>query len=168
MIAGEESQLADLEDLRQSLGVTNVILRPFAPRADLPEMLAAADVGLIMQKHNVVGFNMPSKTQVLLASGRPIIASVPAHGTAAHAVLASGGGVVVKPENPTALATAILDLYRDSSKVEALGRQGRQYALEHYAFEQALNRYECLFEHLLPTAQRHQDSLRAATPISRP
>lgn len=145
MIAGEETQLAELDTLRQSLGVTNLVLRPFAPRQELPEMLAAADVGLIMQKRNVVGFNMPSKTQVLLASGRPIIASVPPEGTAAQAVLASGGGVVVSPEDPTALANAIMNLYKDPDQVATLGSQGRRYALENYAFEGALSRYDSLF-----------------------
>jgi colanic acid biosynthesis glycosyl transferase WcaI len=38
---------------------------------------------MVMQKHNVISFNMPSKIQVLLASGRAIIASVPADGTPA-------------------------------------------------------------------------------------
>ncbi|NJN19970.1 MAG: glycosyltransferase family 4 protein [Leptolyngbya sp. RL_3_1] len=145
VIVGEQSQLADLEKLRQEMDANNVLLLPFAPRAELPEMLAAADVGLIMQKRNVVGFNMPSKTQVLLASGRAIIASVPAEGTAAQAVRASGGGVVVEPERPVALADAIFDLYNHPEKVQMLGQQGRQHALEHYSFEQALNRYEKLF-----------------------
>lgn len=149
VIVGEESQLNDLDHLRQELGVHNVLLRPFANREDLPEMLAAADVGLIMQKSNVVGFNMPSKTQVLLASGRPIIAAVPSHGTAASAVQASGGGVVVQPEKPNALAKAVLELYENPEQATQLGEQGRRHALEEYSFEQALNRYEDLFERLL-------------------
>ena len=153
VIVGEESQLAELDEFRQELGLENVLLRPFAPRAALPEMLAAADVGLIMQKQNVVGFNMPSKTQVLLASGRPIIAAVPTHGTAAQAVRASTGGIVVKPENPKELSNAILQLYEDSHQAAQLGEQGRQHALNEYSFEQALNRYETLFKQLLAKQQ---------------
>ena len=148
-IVGEEKQLTELDELRQELGVNNVLLRPFAPRAQLPEMLAAADVGLIMQKRNVVGFNMPSKTQVLLASGRPIIAAVPAHGTAAQAVRASGGGLVIPPEDPKELAKAVLHLHENSLQATELGKRGRQHALSEYSFEQALNRYEALFEQLL-------------------
>ncbi|MCG8366383.1 MAG: glycosyltransferase family 4 protein, partial [Pseudanabaenales cyanobacterium] len=83
VIVGEASQLVELDELRQELGVDNVLMLPFTPREKLPEMLAAADVSLIMQKLRVVGFNMPSKTQILLASGRPIIASVPDAGTTA-------------------------------------------------------------------------------------
>ncbi|MEA5448125.1 glycosyltransferase family 4 protein [Leptolyngbya sp. CCNP1308] len=145
VIVGEGKQLEALDRFRQQLGLTNVSLLPFVPRAELPDMLAAADVGLILQKHGVVGFNMPSKTQVLLASGRPILASVPAHGTAAQAVLASGGGLVVEPENPTALAKGILELYHHPEMAQLLARRGRQYALEHYSAKRAIDRYEALF-----------------------
>jgi colanic acid biosynthesis glycosyl transferase WcaI len=52
---------------------------------------------------------------------------------------------VVNPEDPEALANAILELQANPSKAERLGRKGRQYAEERYAFEHALNQYEALF-----------------------
>ena len=131
-------------------GADNVKLLPFQPREHLPEMLAAADVGLVTQKQNVIAFNLPSKIPVLLASGRPIVASVPASGTAAKAVQQSGGGLVVAPEDPGALASAIEELYNNPDKAERLGRVGRQHAIDYYSFEQALNRYEELFASMQP------------------
>lgn len=149
VIVGEKKAIAVLEKACLELGVTNVKLLEFQPRKVLPQMLAAADVGLIVQKANVVSFNMPSKTQVLLASGRAIIASVPTTGTAADAVRRSGGGIVVPPEAPQNLANAIFDLYENPRKTELLGHQGRQHALEQYSFEEAINRYERLFEDIV-------------------
>ncbi len=150
VIVGEQSQLSELEKLRVQLDVHNVTLLPFVPREQLPEMLAAADVSLIMQKRNVVGFNMPSKTQVIMASGRPIVASVPVNGAAADAVRDSEGGLVVPPESPTDLAEAISTLYSDPTAAEAYGKKGRQYAVENYAFTQALSAYEGLLKSLVP------------------
>ncbi|HEY9690913.1 MAG TPA: glycosyltransferase family 4 protein [Oculatellaceae cyanobacterium] len=152
VIVGEQNALNRLQKRCQDWGVTNVLLLPFQPRQKLPEMLAAADVGLVMQKSNVISFNMPSKIQVILASGRPIIASVPLTGTAATVVQDSGGGIVVPPEDSKALASSVLDLYKSPQKAELLGKQARQYALDNYAFEQALNRYEQLFS---AVAQSH-------------
>ncbi|WP_138503112.1 glycosyltransferase family 4 protein [Nostoc sp. PA-18-2419] len=144
VIVGEAKGLQRLQQECLDCGADNVLLLPFQPRKNLPQMLAAADVGLVVQKKNVISFNMPSKIQVLLASGRALVASVPDNGTAARAIRQSGGGVIVPPEDPQALAMAILDLYQNPEKVKTLGYKSRQYAVEQYAFEQALNQYESL------------------------
>ncbi|NJN85091.1 MAG: glycosyltransferase family 4 protein [Leptolyngbyaceae cyanobacterium SL_7_1] len=149
VIVGEAKALTNLRQRCSALGAMNIRLIPLQPREALPDMLAAADVGLIVQKKNVVSFNMPSKTQVLLASGRPIVASVPLSGTAAKAVLRSGGGLVVQPEQPDSLAGAVLELYKNPMKAERFGNQGRQYAIRHYSFEHALDCYETLFADIL-------------------
>ena len=153
VIVGESKAVAALKRHCQTCETDNVILLPFQPREKLPEMLAAADVGLIVQKHQVVSFNMPSKTQVLLASGRPVIAAVPLSGSAARAIEKSRGGIVVEPENPAALAEQILALYQNPEQAELLGKQGRHYALERYSFEQALNHYEALFYQVTESAR---------------
>ena len=145
VIVGEASGLQRLQQECANCGADNVLLLPFQPRKDLPQMLSAADVGLVVQKKNVISFNMPSKIQVLLASGRAIIASVPDRGTAARAIRQSGGGVVVPPENSEDLANAVLDLYQHPEKVKTLGYNSRKFATEQYTFEQALKNYESLF-----------------------
>jgi colanic acid biosynthesis glycosyl transferase WcaI len=134
---------------------------PFQPRERLPEMLAAADVGLIVQRQNVVSFNMPSKTQVLLASGRAIVASVPSTGSAAKAVEKSRGGVVVEPENPVALAAQLQALYANPERVATLGKQGRQFAMERYAFEQSLGQYEALFYRVVAESEAESRAQRS-------
>ncbi|MBD2448110.1 glycosyltransferase family 4 protein [Nostoc sp. FACHB-152] len=145
VIAGEAIALSRLQQYCLFCGADNVLLLPLQPREQLPQMLAAADVGLIVQKRNVISFNMPSKIPLLLASGRPIIGSVPANGTAAKAIRKSGGGIIVEPESAEALADAVLELYHNQQLGEHLGKKGRNFALEHYAFEQAIARYEGVF-----------------------
>ncbi len=144
VIVGEEGALERLHKRCQDWGADNVLLRKFVRRRQLPTMLAAADIGLVVQKSNVVSFNMPSKIQVLLASGRAIVASVPVKGTAARAIQQSGGGIIVPPEDPHALASAILELYNNPDEVTMQGNKGRDFAIKKYAFEQALNSYEKL------------------------
>ncbi len=148
VIVGEGKARDELQALRDELGADNVTLLPFQPRALLPQMLAAADLGLVMQKGNVIAFNMPSKIQVLLASGLPIVASVPAIGTAAQAVRNSQGGRTLPPEDPEKLAQVIRELYESPETVAELSANARQFALENYAFASALDRYEALFKSL--------------------
>jgi colanic acid biosynthesis glycosyl transferase WcaI len=155
VIVGEPRRLAELQEKCDLWGANNVKLLPFQAEAMLPDMLAAADVGLVLQRHNVIAFNMPSKIQKILASGRPIIASVPLMGSAAEVVNQSQAGLVVPPEKPQALADAILNLYHDPASASKLGEKGRQFAMNHYAYRQALQAYEDLFIALL----KHPHSL---------
>jgi colanic acid biosynthesis glycosyl transferase WcaI len=151
-IVGEAKAQARLQAYCNEHNVTNVRFLPFQPRAKLSQMLAAADVGLVIQKKNVLDFNMPSKIQVLLASGRAIIASVPITGTAASAIRKSRGGLVTAPEEPQDLADAISELYHDQELTARLGEQGRTYAEQNYSFESALDKYEQLFDSVVRRA----------------
>ncbi|KZL49665.1 MULTISPECIES: glycosyltransferase family 4 protein [Cyanophyceae] len=152
VIVGESKALQRLQKHCLTCGADNVLLLPLQPREKLPQMLAAANVGLIVQKRNVISFNMPSKIPLLLASGRPIVGSVPKTGTAAQAIQLSGGGIVVDPESPDALADAVQKLYENPTLAAQLGEKGRNFAVENYSFEQALQCYEELFYHV--TSQR--------------
>lgn len=154
VVVGEQTALERVREYCEMFDAPSVKLLPFQPREKLPTMLGAANVGLVVQKHNVIAFNMPSKIPVLLASGRAIVGSVPAGGTAAKAIQKSGGGVVVPPENPEELANAILELYKNPEKAEALGQQGRQYAMKEYEFEQTLNKYEDLFAEAIAAGKK--------------
>ncbi|WP_392534291.1 glycosyltransferase family 4 protein [Nostoc sp. C117] len=149
VIVGEPIALQRLQEYCLLNGADNVLLIPLQPREKLPEMLAASDVGLIVQKRDVISFNMPSKIPLLLATGRPIVGSVPASGTAAKAIALSSGGIVVEPESPYAMAAAIHDLYTNPSLAAKLGHTGRQFAEANYSLEQALDRYEWLFSHVV-------------------
>jgi len=145
VIVGKQQALTRLEKYAQELNCHNILLKPFQPRHKLPEMLAAADIGMVMQKSNVIDFNLPSKIPVLLASGRPILGSVPDTGTAARAITQSGGGVIVPPEDSTALANQIKELYFNRERLQIMSKKGREFAEKHYCFKIALNKYESLF-----------------------
>ena len=154
-IVTQNNARQELEEFSQQLGADNVKVLPFEPREQLPQMLAAADVLLVLQKANVTDFNMPSKIPVYLASGRPIIASVPLGGTAATSVKQSGGGVAVEPENSHALAAKIEELYKNPELVKRLSEQGRQHAVDYYSLDIPLSKYEELFAEL--TAATNSD-----------
>jgi colanic acid biosynthesis glycosyl transferase WcaI len=157
VIVGEAKALQRLQKYCLDCGADNVLLLPLQPREKLPEMLAAADVGLIVQKRNIISFNMPSKIPLMLASGRAIIGSVPKNGTAAQAIQLSGGGLVVDPESPPALADAVKKLYANPTLAAHLGKTGRKFAVENYSFDQALQTYEELFSHVISPEESSVD-----------
>ncbi len=120
----------------------HVRVRPPVPRHAFPDLLASADVHVVVQREVSAGANLPSKIASYLASGRPVVASIGLHTAAAELLRASGGAVLVPPESPRELARAMHELHGDPERRAELGRKARRYAVEHLAKAPALERLE--------------------------
>jgi glycosyltransferase involved in cell wall biosynthesis len=69
-----------------------------------------------------------------MASGVPVVQ--PRRGAFPEMLRRTGGGVLVEPDNPAALAEGILTLWKDRDLARELGRRGAQGVREHYSVEQ--------------------------------
>ena len=65
-------------------------------------------------------------------------------GEAKSLVEASGGGIVIEPENAQQMAEAIVCLYRDAGLREKLSIEGRSYVAMHYNRKTIAERFEKL------------------------
>jgi shikimate kinase len=65
-------------------------------------------------------------------------------GEAKSLVEASGGGIVIEPENSQKMAEAIVRLFMDSSLRQKLGSAGRNYIAAHYNRNTIAERFEIL------------------------
>jgi colanic acid biosynthesis glycosyl transferase WcaI len=125
-IVGDGNAAAHVRNLAAE--VKNVTVRRPVSRSQFPGLLASAHVDLLVQRRVSAGANFPSKIASYLASGRPIIASIAAETPAARVLEASHAALVVSPEAPAGLASAMRRLHRDNALREELGRAGREYA----------------------------------------
>jgi glycosyltransferase involved in cell wall biosynthesis len=82
---------------------------------------------------------IPSKMFEMLAMGRPIVASL--CGEAADILKASGGALVVPPEDSAAIAAAIRSLSDNPSVIPEMGERGREYVIRHYSRRALAARY---------------------------
>lgn len=119
-----------------------VRVRPPVPQAELPALLATADVQLVLQRRVSAGANLPSKIGPYLASSRPLVASLDGTTAAAELLTESGGALIVPPEDPVALAGALGRLHDDLGLRKALATHGRAYAERVLSREVALPRLE--------------------------
>ncbi len=138
--AGRDHLMA--EAARRSLA--NVQFLPFQPRYRLPEVLATADVSLITLKKGIGTASLPSKSFSILASGRPILASVDEGSDTWNLVKKSQAGICVPPEDPGAIARAIVELKNDERLRENFGKNGRKYALQYHSPQAAAEKFEQL------------------------
>ena len=138
----------------KQLGLSNVMYLPYQPRTRLPEVLASADVSLVSLQKGFGCDSLPSKTFSILASGRPVIASVDPGSDTWNLVTRSQAGLCVAPDDPRALADAVIRLENDPQLRQSCGAQGRAYAKKHHSPDSAALAFERLFEDALCTSLR--------------
>ena len=120
------------------------VLLPTQPRADLPDLLAASDVGLAPLRRGMAGTCIPSKMFGIMAAGRPVVAGLEVESDAAIMVDRAQSGLVVPPEDPDALADALRRLYGDRDEARRMGASARAYVETHHSHEVVVDQYEAM------------------------
>jgi glycosyltransferase involved in cell wall biosynthesis len=122
---GEGSDKPRLQRRVTELGLGNVTLLPGVPHAEVPELLAAADICLVpLRDVPLFSTFIPSKIFEYLAAGKAVIGAVT--GEPAQ-ILRAAGACVVPPEDSVALAEAIGALADDPERRRLMGKHGRSH-----------------------------------------
>jgi len=127
LFIGDGSERKNLERLRHELALNNVTFHNPVPLDQLPTYYSIADSGLVsLRALSIFESARPSKIFPLLASGKPLLFF--GGGEGARLVQSAKAGLVIPPENPEALASAVTHLFQDSALAEELGANGRRFA----------------------------------------
>ncbi len=137
VICGEGSYLAELKALAE--GVPSIRFFPLQPRERLSDCLGMASVHLLPQIAGASDLVLPSKLANMLASGRPVIATVEA-GTAIAGEV-EGCGEITPPGDSSALAAAIERLLDDPGRSAMLGRNARIRAERNWNQDEVLRQF---------------------------
>jgi glycosyltransferase involved in cell wall biosynthesis len=92
---------------RDAGALPNVWFEPFRPRSELPYVLAAGDLQVVMVAPGLEGLVVPSKLYGVLGAGRPVLAMARENSDVARLVRRHDCGLVVDPESPDALIGAV-------------------------------------------------------------
>lgn len=147
LFVGEGAGKEHLMD--QAVGLNNVRFLPFQPRERLPEVLACADISLVVLKSGIGSVSLPSKLFSILASGRPVVASVDEGSDAWKLLGSSQAGLCVHPEDSPALTQTILSLQDDPSQREQMSRNGRAWVEKYHSLRSGAEQFELLFSSML-------------------
>lgn len=129
----------------QYLGLNNIRFLPMQPKEVYPWVVASCDVGLVTLNARVKTPVVPSKILSMMAAGRPVVASMPLDGDAPKLIKDAGCGISVEPDNPEAIADAILSLSNNPELCGRFSRQGREYILKTMSIDKVVTNLECLF-----------------------
>jgi colanic acid biosynthesis glycosyl transferase WcaI len=158
LLVGEGAEKARIVSLAHSRGLTNVRFVGQQPREKIPAYITASDVCLVLlKKSELFKTVLPTKMLEFMSCARPVILGVDGH--ARNVMERANAGLFVPPEDSAELADAILRLAADPGLRESLGRNGRQYVLQHFSRQQAAEVYLDVLQDLLA---RDQHSVAAA------
>lgn len=135
-------------------------LLPFQDYDDLPNMLASADVLLVLLEPDAGGFSVPSKVLTYHCAGRPILGAMPEENLAARTIVRNGSGVVVASGDSQRFASEAKSLADDPGLRQSMGLAARRYAETTFDIEDIGRRFDVILraaagrEHLVESSSR--------------
>lgn len=128
LVVAEGPGARALADRAAAEGLANLVVLPFQPVEQYPDVLASADVLLALLTPAASAYSVPSKVLSYLCAARPVLALLPADNDAARMVVEAGAGEVVA-SHPVDGVVEVLDRWCDDAGARAgRGRAGRTHA----------------------------------------
>jgi colanic acid biosynthesis glycosyl transferase WcaI len=146
VLAGSGNAHQALVERASELAIPNVSFLPPQPVGDYEAMLRAADVLLVNQRASVGEMSLASKLTSYFDAGRPVIAAVAPESETAREIQLAEAGVLVEPEDPHALAAALVGAKNDPTGMHALGKRGADYAAKHLGVAPIMRHYEAFLD----------------------
>lgn len=149
VLIGTGTEEASLKRMKDELRLENVLILPRRPMEQMPALNAISDVLLVhLRDLPFFSHTIPSKTQVALASGRPILMGV--RGEAGEIIERAGAGVACTPEDPGAMADRILQLAAmPVGERERMGERGRTFYQREMSLEAGAGKMFSIFESIV-------------------
>ncbi len=148
LIVGEGAEKERIVSLARSRGLTNVRFVGQQPREKIPAYITASDACLVLLKRSELFKTvLPTKMLEFMSCARAVILGVDGH--ARKVMEQANAGIFVTPEDPVALADAVMLLAADPALRESLGRNGRQHVLQYFSRQQTARIYLDVLQDLL-------------------
>jgi len=134
VIAGDGSSKAACIALAERLTVSGVRFVSDPDAGNVPLLQSLGHVCLLPMRKGAGMSSIPSKLMAYLLSAKPVLATVDAASDTAGAVSEAQCGWVGEPGDVQCLAIKMTEVAAlPSATLEAMGRRGRQYGLNHFS-----------------------------------
>jgi L-malate glycosyltransferase len=148
VFAGDGAARSEFENQIAKLGLQNHFI--FLGRCDnVPDLLASCDIAVLPSRAE----GLSNAVLEYMAAGLPTIATR----VGGNAELVEDGvtGLLVPPEDSTALASALLQLLKDPDLSRRMAASGQKIATEDYSFGRLIRQTDALYSELLERRGRN-------------
>lgn len=138
VVVGEGDDRARIEWLAAKLGIQqSVIFTGRISDAELAALYNRSDVFVlpsrtVLTEHEVKGEGFGIVFLEAMAFGKPVIG--PNVGAPAEIIPHGRCGLLVNPEDPTAVADALIEICANSERAQKMGQAGRDWVRDHYSY----------------------------------
>ncbi|MGV0646403.1 glycosyltransferase family 4 protein [Mycolicibacterium sp. XJ2546] len=148
-------------------GAHNLVLMDYQPYEQLPDMLASADVFLVILEPDASRYSVPSKILNYLCAERPVLALLPAENAAAQMLEHANAGIVGPPGDTACAKTALAKLISSPKLRQELGANGRRYAEHAFDISTVGDGFESVIRYAVGESQTLHQELGPATAAGR-
>jgi colanic acid biosynthesis glycosyl transferase WcaI len=160
LLVGEGAEKARIVSLAHDRGLTNVHFVGQQPREKIPAYITASDACLVLlKKSELFKTVLPTKMLEFMSCARPVILGVDGH--ARKIMEQANAGIFIPPEDPSALAEAVIQMAADPALRESLGRNGRQHVLHYFSRQHTARIYLDVLQDLLARDRRFTSPVAA-------
>lgn len=145
VLLGDGQRKPDLQRMVAQRGLTNVVLADPVPRREIPSVLSACHIGLMILRDTPgMARVLPNKAFDYMFAGLPVMVNFP--GTTREMLESIGAGVGCDPKDPTDLAHKLRALADDPERRADMGRKARETALAEFDRPRLAQRMMQVFE----------------------
>ncbi len=145
LFIGDGIKRRDAEKISYSLETPNITWLGFQPQEYLPISLTCCHIALISQLSGLEGVAVPCKLYGVMASGRAIMAQVPAKSEVAMVVKEDNCGFHVNPGDLDGLIKAILYAKSNRDMVAEMGRNAFDAYQSKYTLSKAFENFKSIW-----------------------
>ena len=146
-IVGDGPLRGNLEDMTKRLGLEDRVVF-WGMRSNVPAILRHATIGVNSSRNE----GLANAIIECMAARLPVVATTV--GGTPELVVDGETGLLVPPNDPRALAEALLALLRSPETARRLGAAGRRRVEEHFTVERMVTETEAVYEALLSNYDR--------------
>ena len=145
LLVGDGIKKDELIKKTEYMQLNNIKFLPLQSKKAYPSVLYASDICLVTLDKMLLIPAVPAKLLSIMASGRPVVASMNLKGDAPKIIKSAKCGYCVEADNPKELSEAILKLYHAPMLRDEFGKNGREYVIKHFSRRNCIKKYEKLF-----------------------
>lgn len=146
LIVGDGMEKEKLKNMADSLGLKNVIFKPFVSKKEYSILVKDADVGIVcltsLNKTPVV----PGKILGYMAASVPVVAFLNKESDGHKIIKDAQCGYSVISDDPAKAAEIMLKIYNEQEKLRQYGDNGFNYVTKNFEKNICINKLENLFK----------------------